>query len=69
MLSLCLSLGLDLQTLYMAWQDDTKIHRHTISEISCATQISKLSLVLIEVFSGLRDPTTSDQYLFYLALA
>ena len=34
MLSLCLPLGLDLQCFT---RDGTKIHRYTLSEISCAT--------------------------------
>ena len=52
----------------MAWQDDTKIHRHTLSEISCATQISRLSLVLIEVFqvSGIQPHPTNICFISHL---
>ena len=35
---------------YMAWQDSTKIHRYTLSEISCMTQISRRSPALMEIF-------------------
>ena len=54
-----------IYNVYMAWQD-TKIHRYTLSEISCTTKISRLSFVLMEVSSRLRDPTTSDQYVVFL---
>ena len=63
MLSPCLSLGLDLQCFT---RDGTKIHRYTLSDISCATHDFLRSH---GGFSCLRDPTTSDHYLFYFSLA
>ena len=63
MLSLCLSLGVDLQCFT---RDGIKIHRYTVSEISSVTHDFEAVLSSHESFFTSQG---SDQYLFYFSLA
>ena len=61
MLSPCLSLGLDLQCFTQLGKMVQRFIRYTLSEISCATHVSRLSCTLMEVFyvSGIQPHPTN----------
>ena len=53
---------------HMAWQDDTKIHRYTLSEISCATRFRGCISLSWKIFhvSGIQPHPTNICFISHL---